>query len=367
MWIYFIIYLNSCFSTVVYDNDLVTKSPHVKDILRFHNEFSSDTQHERSFTNRFVLGYITPWKKELGYAVLKTFMGKFTHISPVWYSVTCNDAFELSLHGKQDVDMDWIESTRASTESKPFIVPRFQISQDWTLNHWQHLIQNGEFQTRLINLIVNEIQRVNLDGLVLELGIPARYVLDWIKNLNSKLKKSQPNAFLFLVIPPHHSYHNQELFTAQDFLMFQDFIDGFSLMTYDYASPDGKLSGNAPIEWVQQNVERLDPDRVAREKILLGIALYGYDYFDGNKEPILGSKYLEILSSMKQDTLLEWNEQDQEHLLHYKESKNGATHSIYYPTLYSLNQRIQLAQDQLGTSVSFWELGQGLMYFYELI
>ena len=79
----------------------------------------------------------------------------------------------------------------------------------------------------------------------------------------------------------------------EDLDRMSDSVDYFSLMTYDYSSPQ-RPGPNSPIDWVRKCVETLDPHSYHRSQILLGLNFYGYDYTSEGGNPMVSNlkKYL---------------------------------------------------------------------------
>jgi chitinase domain-containing protein 1 len=142
---------------------------------------------------------------------------------------------------------------------------------------------------------------------------------NFIKVLWTEMKSLSNRLQLFVVIPPYHSYHQEEVVSAKDIELIIRYIDGLSLMTYDY-SMSSTGGPNAPIEWMSDNgelilpkcvVARLDPKGLYRSKILMGLNLYGYDYSQSlGRQDVVGNKFLEIVK--KNSVTCKWSESDGE-------------------------------------------------------
>jgi hypothetical protein len=117
-----------------------------------------------------------------------------------------------------------------------YIVPRFQF-QNWQEKHFMSLINDPGFSQTIQQLICQEMETFDLDGVVLEVGIPVRFLQDFLRNIAKTFSETFfRKKFLFLVIPPMHTYHPGELAIHRDLLNLEKFVDGFSLMTYDYTA-----------------------------------------------------------------------------------------------------------------------------------
>uniref|UniRef100_A0ACB8G2X6 Chitinase domain-containing protein 1 n=1 Tax=Sphaerodactylus townsendi TaxID=933632 RepID=A0ACB8G2X6_9SAUR len=81
------------------------------------------------------------------------------------------------------------------------------------------------------------------------------------------------------------------MFTKKEFDQLAPIVDSFSLMTYDYSTPQ-RPGPNAPLPWMRACVQMLDPESKWRSKILLGLNFYGMDYsaLGASGEPVIGNR-----------------------------------------------------------------------------
>ncbi|KAJ3118086.1 Chitinase domain-containing protein 1 [Physocladia obscura] len=328
-------------------------------ILESYSIYSSADAHTRKFVQP-VLAYITPWHNR-GYDIAKYFRGKFTHLSPVWYTIKPNGK-NWELTGAHDVDKGWIAEVTAPVEREnesdfvPQMVPRFRIEIS-TEEHLKSLASDDNAFSTVNKLIIQECRTQNFDGFVLEF-LYSGYTQPLIQQLSFAAKTAKLQ--FYLVITPTHG--DNVLFETPHFEGYKHLVDGFSLMTYDFSNPQ-KPGPNSPIHWVKDNVLRLAPNKEDRAKLLVGLNMYGNDYSKYRHESLIGSKYIKILKEYNSKFV--WSSDAQEHALIYDDEDREA-HVVWYPTIESVKTRVDLLEN-LGTGISFWEIGQGLDYFYETL
>ncbi|ENN71137.1 hypothetical protein HUJ04_007583 [Dendroctonus ponderosae] len=349
--------------STVFDKGLVVEDAKAKDILANYQAFFTETD-DFNF-NGMVLGYVTPWNNH-GYDVAKIFGNKFTHISPVWLQIRRTGPRKYEVTGTHDIDKQWvIDVKNAGRERKTKVVPRV-LFDGWTAADYQALFSDPEEAATLTETLVQSCQKNKFDGFVLEVwsqiagAVNSEILVELIRSIG--IGFAQNKLDFILVIPPRRS--QRSLFSEKEFDALYEFVTAFSLMTYDFSHPE--MPGpNAPLGWVQECVTALTANETRRPKILMGLNFYGNDYLTkGGGGHILGHELVDRLKKVP-DATLTYDEIYGEHYFEYRDD-NEVTHIVYYPTLFSIFARLDLAFN-LKVGLSIWEIGQGLDYFYDLL
>jgi len=331
-----------------------------EEIIANHAAYSLDIT-ERNLGTLDVLGYVTPWNTH-GREVAKTFGGKFTLISPVWLQIVPEGLSGFAVNGT--FDKNFILDLKSKFPSIK-IVPRVHFDK-WTLKYYANVFKSPDLSNKLARLISTTISDLFFDGVVLEFwsqigGDFKIEAANLTKTISRHLRKS--NKIVILNIPPVVDVRNMKgSFDPEDFKNLVNDIDFFSLLTYDY-SITNKPGPYAPVNWIKHCVETIDPGSVARRKILLGLNFYGFDYIAHKGTHIIGQTFVKMLKEAT-GVKFNWHKLAEESFSIFQ--LNGQTHTVYYPSLSSIQARLHLAK-QLGTGIAIWEIGQGLDYFYDLL
>lgn len=295
----------------------------------------------------------------------KTFGPKFNIISPVWLQILRKGELRYEISGTHDVDSGWMRDVKESGKITK-IFPRV-LFEHFTDADYSKILTYQEEVTAAAIAIIEVCKKFKFDGVVLEVWsqlaqrVDDGHLINLIKSLASQLKVAGLGCIL--VIPP--SQRGPDLFNENHFDQIWEDVTAFSLMTYDFSSYQ-RPGANAPLYWMKRVVEHIThkADRLEekRAKILLGLNFYGYDFTPNGGEAVLGETYLSLLKHVK--GRLKLDEKDQENFFEVKTSTGR--HFVFYPSLYSIQQRIDLARE-LGVNLAIWEIGQGLDYFYDLL
>lgn len=147
------------------------------------------------------------------------------------------------------------------------------------------------------------------------------------------------------------------------------------IMAYDYHYPSSQVTGPvAPMYGAGMTLE-YDTNTVVLKalaqlppgKIILGVPLYGYEWETMTAVPhaaiipgtglTASTSRVKILLSSCTNCHQEYDQEAQENFLVYHDSATHTYHQFYYPTIESIEKKIQAAEDQHLAGFGLWALG----------
>ena len=139
---------------------------------------------------------------------------------------------------------------------------------------------------------------------------------------------------------------------AYSYQLIGEVVDQVRVMAYDHSWSGGDAGPVAPLDWVKA-VVTYSSQRVPKEKLMLGVATYGYDWVGEKGVSLQATNATELATRM--GVTPQWHEGAASWTFSYEQ--DGQQHTVWYEDARSLAAKQQVALDEGIRGVAIWSLG----------
>lgn len=230
------------------------------------------------------------------------------------------------------------------------------------------VINNKEVQITFINNIKDMLNKKYYQNVCIDF----EYVYQEDKNnyieLLKKIKEELSNYSFYVCLAPKYSDEQTSLlYYAHDYYQIGKISDYVIIMTYEWGYTYGEPMAVSPLNKVKE-VLRYAKSKIDKNKILMGIPNYGYDwvlpYQKGNKANSL-SNIEAINLAKKYNSEIKFDSISKTPYFNYKE--NNILHVVHFDDPCSINLKINLAIDEEIKGISIWTINTYYPQLYELL
>ena len=227
------------------------------------------------------------------------------------------------------------------------------------------ILIDPDTRQKAISNIVNLINEKNYDGVNIDFEFIPTWTRDsytsFIKGLSRELK--QYNKILVVSVFPKIDVPIN-LQGAYDYSAITPHVDRIVMMTYDHHWSTGPSGPVAPINWVESNI-KYALEYISSDKLLLGIANYGYNWGQNQIGEDISTKKALNLAAEKGTEIL-WNNEYKVPYFNYYDV-DGLKHEVWFENSYSLEHKLALVTKYNLKGIAIWRLGNETERFWKII
>ncbi|TAL69523.1 MAG: glycosyltransferase [Bacteroidetes bacterium] len=219
---------------------------------------------------------------------------------------------------------------------------------DWNGDNVHRIISSKEARSKFIESILNILRKYGFNGINIDFEeLNEKYnenLTDFVRELYKILHS---NGYLVTqdISPFNSDYNISEL---------KNYLDYIVIMAYDNHYADSEPGPVAPVKWVEQAITSF-MKKVAPEKLILGLAAYGYDWqqgYEGNEV-----SYQEAMVTAKEsEGKIDFND-DNYNLSYTYYDDNDNPHEVWFTDAGTCFNLMRTASDFGTSGVAVWRLG----------
>jgi spore germination protein YaaH len=354
------------------------------------NETQSIYEHEQmrldcvpenrtSLDSLSVGGWIPNWDYVDGTETVKKNSGLIKRVSPFWYELKADGSI-TKLSGYNYSELRNLRN-QYGIEITPSIT-------SFNANNLKPILNDPAIRQYHIDVIVSEVLATGVDGIDLDYediySEDKESFFEFLGILKNRLEMHQKK----LIFTAHAKWGTFVHYTGytqtrkvQDYKRISDTVDELRIMAYEYTGRKSTVHGpNAPLDWLEDIIRYAISEGVPREKLVLGLPLYSYDYIFSNSletmqfyprlqvpyNPEMSETayayYNDIIDAVRREYLIYsdiFNPVWGESILAYrfKEGDRDEDRFIVYPNQQTVQLRKELATKYGIKGIYYWKLG----------
>jgi spore germination protein len=278
-----------------------------------------------------------------GYPVLEKHYQSLIALMPFWYTVQGDGNIE-----EQEIEPEVAELLKQNKETK--LLP--------LLNNGKGVgdkLNDADFRSTVVDNIETLINDNDYDGVNIDFELIPPESRDGLTALIKELSERMRNKSISVSVFPLVDV-TEDVNGAYDYEALAKSADYLTIMTYDKHEESSDPGPVAPYDWVEENLDTA-LSMIGKEKIVLCIGAYGYDWPTGGEAEAQYMGLREILAlADDKGAQIEWDEQSQSPHFTY-DDEDGVTHEVWFENGESAAKKGQLGKDRNIRGAAIWRMG----------
>jgi spore germination protein len=303
-----------------------------------------------------VIAYVAYWDQRPGFASAERHLDTLSAVSPWWYSVDYTGEVVPQHAGVTDIDAN----TVGRFSSKGIrVMPTISNHRDgrWDDHVVEQVLADPGSTAKHIRSIVDLVVRAGYVGIDIDYeNLPAASRVqfsDFLRDLSAALHRNR-KLLSVSVHPKTSDQGSDERNVAQDYRAIGAAADEFRIMTYDYHWATSRPGPVAPAGWVDQ-VIAYTLRHVPREKVIMGIPLFGYDWVNGGAaEPVTWDQVQALLRTHQ--VAVTHDNTSKASWFTYMD-RDRRQHTVWFDDTDGMAAKLRLARAYGIAGVFLWRLG----------
>lgn len=308
----------------------------------------ADIQFSQAKSRVFAYYYYTPWPE------LEQNAHLFTDIAFRWFATTSKGQLYYDYQADYAGTLAWARSKGIRTHASVVLMGNDVL---------HTLLSSAENRSRLITGLVKEVKNSGYDGVNIDFELMAASDAGNFTTFLRELKAAiGPDKELSVAVFARTG--NEKWPTPYQYDKIGQIADSVVVMAYDYHYTTTAPGPIAPLWWVKE-VAAYMARTIPPEKVLMGMATYGYDWPQGSSATSVTAKKLSDIQG-KYQVQSGWDQKSRSPYFKYWDA-SGRYHEVWMENQQSLTEKWSTVTDHNLGGIAFWRIGTGFNDLYKML